>query len=154
VLHALRAKNAALLGRPLADGETPAQRRAQAHKLLFADYDQYLDQHRDIDWLHRPAVAALVRRNLYHHNRSKYHLLAYCILPNHVHVLLLPIDPSGNPTVADAGSVGIDLDAGQFDADAGCVGYVGEQPDSRSPLSAIMHSLKSYTANEANKLLG
>ena len=30
----------------------------------------------------------------------------------------------------------------------------GEIADKDSPLSAIMHSLKSYTAHEANKLLG
>src|SRR2546421_555517 len=31
---------------------------------------------------------------------------------------------------------------------------VGESEDARSPLAEIMHSLKSYTAHEANKLLG
>jgi len=30
---------------------------------------------------------------------------------------------------------------------------LGEIPDANNPLSAIMHSLKSYTAHEANKLL-
>jgi putative transposase len=29
-----------------------------------------------------------------------------------------------------------------------------EKPDADGPLAGIMHSLKSYTANEANKLLG
>ena len=137
-LQALRDKKATLLRQPLVQGQTLAQHRAAAHKLLFADYDRFLDQS-SIDWLKRPQVAALVRRNLYHHNGKKYHLLAYCVMPNHVHVLFIPIDPVG-----DAASV-----ANQRDGDDD----IGEGADSRSPLSAIMHSLKSYTANEANALL-
>ena len=54
-------------------------------------------------------------------------------MPNHVHVLFTPnIDGTGPGEDAD----------------------FGERPDGRSPLSAIMHSLKSYTANRANELLG
>jgi putative DNA methylase len=145
VMQSMRERKRSLLARPLVDGQTPAQRREIAHKLLFADYDSYLDRQRGIDWLIRPTVASMIRRNLYHHNGSKFRLLSYCVMPNHVHVLLIPIEKD-----ADArGAVG---------ADAGSVGYVdndiGERADSGSRLSAIMHSLKSYTANEANKLLG
>lgn len=32
--------------------------------------------------------------------------------------------------------------------------FSDESPDNLSPLSKIMHSLKSYTANEANRFLG
>src|SRR5437868_13312707 len=34
------------------------------------------------------------------------------------------------------------------------VGDVGETADGRGPLAEIMHSLKSYTANRANEILG
>src|SRR5262245_47664922 len=78
----------------------------------------------------------MIRRNLYHHNGTKYHLLAYCVMPNHVHVVLIPID------VGEAQqAVGPTEDS------------CGEQPDTKSPLASIMHSLKSYTANQANALL-
>jgi putative DNA methylase len=56
-------------------------------------------------------------------------------MPNHVHAVFQPILPDGQR---------LELDAPE---------PVGEREDSVSPLSIIMHSLKSYTAHEANKLL-
>jgi putative transposase len=112
---------------------TPALRE-QLHKQFFAAYDRFLDHSRDIDWLARPKIAALIRGNLYHHHGRKYHLLAYCIMPNHVHVLFRPLD-------AEAAEKATEAD------------FSDEKPDSKGALANIMHSLKSYTANEANKLL-
>jgi putative DNA methylase len=119
-------------------GRGSASFREQLHKQFFADYDRYLDRTCKIDWLARPPVAATVRGNLYHHRGSKYDLLAYCVMPNHVHVLL-------RPTVA---STQAGLLAATEEASPG-----DEGPDGKGPLAGIMHSLKSYTANEANKLL-
>src|SRR5262245_19418424 len=119
-------KRSKLLRSTLATGMTEQSRRASVHKQLFADYDRYLDGNHSIDWLSRPAVAAMVRQNLYHHNGSKYHLLAYCIMPNHVHVVLQPITGTGGSPTFDPG------------ADEPC----GETFDGHSLLSSIMHSLK------------
>ena len=91
VLDRLGARKDQLLSVPLAAGKTERQRARAGHKLIFADYDAYLDAHREVDWLARPDIAAMIRGNLYHHNGSKYHLLAYCIMPNHVHVLFQPL---------------------------------------------------------------
>jgi putative DNA methylase len=121
------------LKEPCLEGRTPAEHRERAHKQAFLRYDRYLDDHREIDWLARPPLAAMVRGNLYHHDGVKYHLLAWCIMPNHVHVLLQPREWDTSSPMENTGE---------------------EQPDSRSPLSKIMHSLKSYTAHEVNKLLG
>jgi putative transposase len=133
VLQSLRDRKAELLRRPIGKGRTEVERLELVHKLVFADYDRFLDGDQRIDWLLRPAVASLIRGNLYYHNGSKYHLLAYCVMPNHVHVLFIPI-------VGDAASVAYE--------------DCGEQADGCSPLAAIMHSLKSYTANQANAILG
>jgi putative DNA methylase len=73
----------------------------------------------------------MIRGNLYHHNGKKYYLLAYCIMPNHVHALLQPTEP----------------------VKAQSPGEGEEVEDARGPLSQIMHSLKSYTANVANRIL-
>jgi putative DNA methylase len=137
VMRQLRAEHEARLRRPPAQGQDRAQQRELAQKHLFARYDSYLDNARDIDWLTKPVVAALVRGNLYHHDGGKYHLLAYCIMPNHVHVLLQPTD-------------GVCRSEEATDSDEAAI----ERPDGSSPLSRIMHSLKSYTAHEANKILG
>ncbi len=111
------------------------EHRLRVHKQYFAKYDEYLDSQTSIDWLAHPKVATIIRANLHFHNNSKYRLLAYCVMPNHVHVLLQPIDAVaiGTPVAPEE---------------------IGETTDSRSPLAQIMHSLKSYTANEANKILG
>jgi putative DNA methylase len=111
------------------------ERRIIAHKRWFAAYDALLHAASDVAWLRDARVAAVVRRNLYHHDGTKYHLHAYCIMPNHVHLVLQPIEP---------------LVAGNERSDAYAV---GERADGVSPLSRIMHSLKSYTAHEANQIL-
>jgi putative transposase len=116
---------------------TPRQHRLQAHKLFFAAYDRYLDRTATIDWLATPSVAASVRGSLHYHNGIKYHLLAYCVMPNHVHALFQPFDQCLSPEEADVED--------QILSD--------EQVDSLSPLAEIMHSLKSYTAHQANDLL-
>lgn len=104
--------------------------RDRAHKLFFKKYDDHLDRCSGVRWLERTDVAELVRENLYHHHGSLYQLLSWCVMPNHVHILIQPLEQtSGDLKLAD------------------------ELPDGKSPLSRIMHSLKSYTANSANKFL-
>lgn len=157
VLDSLAARKNELLARPLSENMTPSERCRLVHKQLFAEYDAHLDANRSIDWLARPAVAALIRRNLYHHDGAKYHLLAYTIMPNHVHVLLQPIEAVAEAArfgerKSEAGRFGGGGEAGRFAyeaVDEPC----GEESDAKSPLTVIMHSLKSYTAHEANKLL-
>src|SRR5262245_8862899 len=132
VLHQLREERKAICKKPPESGAPPGQHRERAHKRFFAGYDEYLDRGGSIDWLKEPAVAAMILGNLHHHNGVKYHLLAYCIMPNHVHVLLQPAEPVPRPE--------------EYEPD--------EAADGGSPLSGVMHSLKSYTAHQANKLLG
>ena len=112
-----------------------SEHRQQVHKRLFATYDRYLDQSQHRDWLRNPRIAALIRENLYHHDGALFHLHAYCVMPNHVHVLLTP-----SPDVVREHGDDEELP-------------IGETSDHGSPLSRVMHSLKSYTANEANKVL-
>lgn len=118
-----------------ATGTTRGRHRELVHKKLFAMYDDLLAAHRDVHWLDDARVAALVRRSLYHWNHRKYGLLAYCIMPNHVHLVARPFEfePPLEP----------DWEALE----------PGETPDAGSPLSSMMHSLKSYTAHEANRIL-
>src|SRR5438128_4021900 len=51
VIEHLQAKKAQLLRERSSEGSSPALRRWHAHKALFAEYDRYLDSHRNIDWL-------------------------------------------------------------------------------------------------------
>jgi putative transposase len=129
----LRMRREQLLREKAAPGTTLVERRRRAHKLWFAEYDGYLDGNRRKPWLADAGVGSIVRSNLYHHHGRKYHLMAYCVMPNHVHVVLQPIE------VREQLSISRNQD------------HVGERDDGISPLSKIMHSLKSYTAHEANK---
>ena len=103
-----------------------------AHKQFFAKYDQYLDSQSPVRYLADDRIADMVKENIFHHNSAKYYVLAYCIMPNHVHIVLQPMD------IPAHGRDGF---------------FSDEVPDSGSPISSIMHSLKSYTAHEANKIL-
>ncbi len=40
--------------------------------------------------LAHPELAAVVREALFHHDGRRYRLIAWCIMPNHVHVLIEP----------------------------------------------------------------
>jgi len=134
VLDELRDHKACLLKRRR-PGQTEVEHRELVHKKLFAMYDDCLMKHQDVHWLNDHRVAALVRRSLYFLNNQKYGLLAYSIMSNHVHLLIRPFDfdPSSQ------------ADWERLEP--------GETADVLSPLAKIMHSLKSYTAHEANKLL-
>ncbi|MFM9905600.1 MAG: REP-associated tyrosine transposase [Pyrinomonadaceae bacterium] len=78
--------------------------------------ERYLDSGYGSCFLKRQDIAKLVRDGLFFHAGKKYELIAWVIMPNHVHILIRPL------------------------------------PDVE--LDAIMHSIKSYMAHEANKILG
>lgn len=67
-------------------------------------------------WLARDDIGKLVEDALLHFDSARYRLVAWCVMPNHVHVIIETMD-----------------------------GY---------PLGEVLHSWKSFTAKEANKLLG
>jgi putative transposase len=124
-----------------------AERRLNAHRQFFRQYDEYLDKHCETKWLAEARAATAIRENLYHHNGSKYELLAYCVMPNHVHVLLQPFqNESSDPLEAQTARLPALKPSEDIISD--------ERPESTSPLFAIMHSLKSYTANKVNEVLG
>ncbi len=166
-LDDLKLKKEKLLSQKPKPGFTLAQQRSGVHKILFGIYDGLLDRGCEIRWLADPRIAAIVRSNLYHHHGSKYMLLAYCIMSNHVHVLLQPIDPadkeqagrlhheSGSEQAGRLHHESGSEQAGRLhhESGLGCEMPVGESSDAENPLSSIMHSLKSYTAHEANKIL-
>ena len=77
--------------------------------------EDYLDAGHGECWLRRPDIARLVEGALFNFDNQRYRLLAWCIMPNHVHAL-------------------IETRAG-------------------FPLADVLHSWKSYTSHDANKLL-
>lgn len=78
--------------------------------------EDYLDQGYGACWLRIPSVARMTEETLRHFDGQRYRLLAWCVMPNHVHVLA-------------------EMMAG-------------------FPLEGVVHSWKSFSAHETNKLLG
>ena len=53
-----------------------------------ADRDAFLDQGAGACWLRQPEIARIVEDALLHFDGERYRLIAWTIMPNHVHVLI------------------------------------------------------------------
>jgi len=82
---------------------------------LGKQIETYEDAGRGSCWLQDSRIARMVQSSLLYSDAKRYRLLAWCIMPNHLHCIIEPCE--------------------------------NEQ------LGKIIHSLKSYTAHEANKIL-
>jgi REP element-mobilizing transposase RayT len=72
-------------------GESPRERRIREGKLLFAAADEFLDGCSTGPlFLKEPGHAAIVQTALVFGVDERYDLLAWCVMPNHVHVLVTP----------------------------------------------------------------
>jgi valyl-tRNA synthetase len=98
-------------GRPLT-----AHEERELHRLHSTRIESFLDSGEGSCHLAKHEIASLVQEALLHFDGRRYDLIAWCIMPNHVHVIVRPFE--GND------------------------------------LADILHSWKSFTAKQANKLLG
>jgi REP element-mobilizing transposase RayT len=57
----------------------------------MAETDHRLDSGIGACWLRQPTVAQVVEDAIFHFDGSRYRLFAWCIMPNHVHVVIGPI---------------------------------------------------------------
>lgn len=92
-------------------------------------------------WLKDDLIAKVVADSMHYLDGKVYHLDAYCIMANHVHVVFAPL-PKQPSDVARTSS----LHTNDSNAQTKSLCY--------NTLSSIMQSLKGYTARRANKLLG
>jgi REP element-mobilizing transposase RayT len=99
------------------------------HKLIFARFDRLIDYQSQVRWLEQPEAAESVRKSMYHFAGQRYDLLAYVVMPSHVHWVLRPLPKWCEEIAADSN-------------------------DQRTPRERILHSFKSFTGNECNRLLG
>ena len=106
----------------LADSLPKSKRSEWGHILEITDdaerirqIERYLDQGAGSCVLRDPDCAEMVQNALLHFDGARYRLIAWCVMPNHVHVL--------------------------FESFTG------------HPLGKVVHSWKTYTTREINKLL-
>lgn len=62
--------------------------RAAARAITAAERDAFLDAGSGACWLKRPEIAEIVEDALLHFDGERYRLIAWTIMPNHVHVLI------------------------------------------------------------------
>lgn len=117
ILEQLHRERAERLNRAsVGSGFVSAEQRNVADELFGYRLDEELDRGYGVCVLRNPRVGTLVERAVRFFDGEKYTLLAWCVMPNHVHVV-------------------VHIERG-------------------SMLGEILHSWKSYTGLEANRLLG
>jgi putative transposase len=125
--------------RPERPGELPRDRSRRHSKRLFALADQMLARaDTGPHWLQDERIAQLVVDALFHHHLKLYVLLAFVVMPNHMHVLLQPL-----PIEEWQARKPAPLEDRQ----------PGTPAPQYVPLRKITQSLKGYTAREANRIL-
>jgi Rad3-related DNA helicase/REP element-mobilizing transposase RayT len=91
VLDAWRSERQAIVararqqGRPLTDDERTALDVLHSEKV-----EKFLDAGLGACWLRDPAIAELTQGALRHFDGTRYRLVAWCVMPNHVHVVVQP----------------------------------------------------------------
>jgi REP element-mobilizing transposase RayT len=68
----------------------------------LAEIDRRLDGGMGSCWLKEPAVARMVEAAIIHFDGQRYRLLAWCVMPNHVHVVIEPLDDHGLGAIVQA----------------------------------------------------
>jgi REP element-mobilizing transposase RayT len=122
-----------------------AQRfRVRIQQRYFAEYDRVLDDNRKDEALLNRRLASLIRRQLYA-QQAAYRLVAYAIMPNHVHIVLQPRE---SPTTLPH------WPASETDEANHILERMDEQPDIRSPLVDYLRELKTKTIRAAAELPG
>jgi len=154
-LERLAAEQRRLEKQPIRAEETPRDRALRHSKRLFALADEMLAKNTTgPHWLKDERIARLVVDAFFYHHDNLYTLVAFVVMPNHVHVVLTPLE-EGADEPADA--------QGEDGRQAGASQQVRTQePDSQQvdvlslryvPLRRITQAIKGYTAREANRLL-
>jgi REP element-mobilizing transposase RayT len=92
VLAGLRQERLRLEKQPPRSGELPRDRKIRENKILFAITDKYLDTtFKGPTYLKDPHCAKIVEDSIHFGVGERYDLFAWCVMANHVHVLLLPL---------------------------------------------------------------
>jgi len=119
---------AALEKRPRPTGSSPAEWDLRRWKLVFARMDHWLDHAPAARHLADERLAQTVVNAMYHFTGERYDLLAFVVMPSHIHWVFFPLDS--------------------------WVNSLGESVIERSPRERVVHSLNRHTGLECNRLLG
>ncbi len=68
--------------------ELAQQPESEATKAIHWRAEKYLNAGHGECWLHRTDIARLTENALLHFDGQRYRLLAWCVMPNHVHAMI------------------------------------------------------------------
>lgn len=102
-------------------------KKRKIRKAYFKNFDQYLDRAESgRNWLKEDKIAQIVADKIHDFDSQKYTLICYCIMPNHVHLLV---------------EISNEYERDDFRA------------TKLLPLTDMLRLIKGSTAHEANKIL-
>jgi REP element-mobilizing transposase RayT len=117
LLEQLQKERRALEKATQASVDVPADRdRISQLRAILQKVERCLDCGLGHCHMRNPGVAKIVADAIKHFEGDRYHLFAWCVMPNHVHVVFSPLEAH--------------------------------------TLETILHSWKSFSAEQANRLLG
>jgi REP element-mobilizing transposase RayT len=99
VVARFRAEREALSTAAQRNGLSPDTLAASIRKAFSHRIDSCLDHGLGACWLAREGVAALTTETLQYFDDSRYSLHAWCVMPNHVHVVVQPLDDHELPKI-------------------------------------------------------
>jgi putative transposase len=121
--------------RPRPEGLSESEWRHRIDKLTFARRDSWLDDRPAVRHLEDPRLARIVVDALYFFAGRRYDLLAFVVMPSHLHWVFQPLADWVNGTLETCPTS-------------------SNVPASRSPRQRIQHSVNRHTASECNRLRG
>ena len=85
----------------LGDDALRAEEQYAAYRRAFGRFDRALDQANiGPTWLKEQAIARLVVDALHHRDGKQYELIAFCVMPNHLHIVFTPLQAESGEPVA------------------------------------------------------
>jgi REP element-mobilizing transposase RayT len=123
----------------------------EGERYWFRHYETALHESKNGPfWLREDRVAAVLAEGIHFNDQKLYRLDAFCIMPNHLHIVFMPL-----PTTPVRQGAILSHDA------EGNIGYLEPADDGQRQfvklkyfsLARIMHRLKRRSAREGNKLL-
>ncbi len=80
-----------IIAKATAQGKDLSKAEDERLKRLFSKrVESYLDAGAGECWMKNPEIADLVEKALKHFDQQRYELLCWCVMPNHVHVIVQP----------------------------------------------------------------
>ena len=133
-----------------------AEEYSELKSEYFKLYDDYLDKALSgFAWLKVREIAEIVKASIHFRDGKEYSLIAYTIMPNHIHMVFIPIvrRDFSHASVSNTSDVNINPQA-PVERFAESL----KPPNKRNGISLylvtkILQDLKKYTARECNKLL-